>query len=85
MRYLLLPLMALALNVASTNLASADRGGHGGGHGGHRGWSFGGHHPAKAKSVPELDGSALPAALTLLAGTSVILMNRRRNGDAAAR
>jgi hypothetical protein len=83
MRYLLLPLMALALNVATTDLASANnRGGHG--HNGHRGSHSGSNcKTPKVSAVPELDGSALPAALTLLAGATVIVTNRRRSNNAA--
>lgn len=67
MRYLVLPLFALALSFSSVDSASASPRWHK-----HRA------NAPKVKEVPELDGSALPAALTLLAGATVVVMSRRR-------
>lgn len=78
MRYLTLPIMAIALTFVGTDIASANNGHHNRGH--HASWSWGKHQPCATDvhEVPELNGSALPAALTLLAGASVVVMNRRR-------
>ena len=67
MRYLVLPLFAMALSFSSVDSASAEPRWHK-------------HRPKtpKVKEVPELDASALPAALTLLGGATVVVMSRRR-------
>lgn len=70
MRYLVLPLFAMALSFVSVDTASAEPRWH--------------KHRAKpasergVKEVPELNGAALPAALTLLAGATLVVMSRRR-------
>jgi len=69
MRYLTLPLFAMALGLASADTANAEPRWHK-------------HRPKPPKAAPaqapELDGNALPAALTLLAGGAVVVMSRRR-------
>ena len=82
MRYLLVPLTALALNLAGVHLASANNNTH------HRssshssfGWGFS-KKPCNVQQAPELGGSALPSALTLLAGSTLIVLSRRREKSA---
>jgi hypothetical protein len=74
MRYLVLPLFAVALSLSSVDSASAEPRWHK-------------HRPKAGKpgiaEVPELDGKALPAALTLLAGATVVVMSRRRTNASA--
>jgi len=90
MRYLMLPLFALALNLVGTDIASAER--HQlSGEGRQHVPSWWGNHTGKLHKksarrpveVPELDGATLPAALTLLVGATVIVIGRRRRSDAA--
>ena len=77
MRFLVLPLFALALSFSAISSASAEPRWHK-----HRAKPY---NPAAraAAEVPELDGKALPAALTLLAGATVVVMSRRRVGAGA--
>jgi hypothetical protein len=85
MRYLAIPLMALALNFASADPASAGdrhRVQNGRGHQSHGNGNGYGHDKPRTE-VPELDGSTLPAALTLLAGASMIVVSRRRKAGQA--
>jgi hypothetical protein len=79
MRYLLIPATALVLSLVGARPASADAPSHHG-RGHNLNWHFRafGHQP-KVTAAPELDNGALPAAFTLLAGTTILVLNRRRS------
>ena len=44
---------------------------------------MGGFGMSKAMNVPELDANAAAAALTLLAGSTIVLSSRRRRANAS--
>lgn len=65
MRYLAIPVLALVLNLVGAADVNAAPPSH--------------SNARSLRQVPELDGKALPAALALLVGGTVVVLYRRRS------